>query len=162
MPRSKLGTHRSRASDSSNDERVPRFSLYFKTTNARSELSAHLSRALGSSNDERVSSLLRQHYLLRAFNNDNDSRERFVTPVTAKVFRNFLSPRDGKKLLYNVCVLGAGCTLNSAVLPWENETGKSVLQDIVTCLIFMSPYYLLAVFPRKRLCPLPPKPGFGV
>ena len=34
--------------------------------------------------------------LVRAFNNGNNSRERFVTPVTAKVFRSFLSARDGK------------------------------------------------------------------
>ena len=71
----------------------------------RSELDVHRSRALGSSNDERMSSLLRQHYLLRVFNIVNNSREHFVTPVTAnKVFRSFLAPRDGKSLLYTVCV----------------------------------------------------------
>ena len=82
-----------------------------------SELGAHRSRASGNSNDERMFSLLRQYYLLRTFNNGNNSRERFVTPVTAKVLRSFLLPRDGKMLLYTVCVLGAGYILNSVVLP---------------------------------------------
>ena len=44
-------------------------------------------------------------------------RVRFVTPVTAKVFRSFLAPRGGKMSIYTVCMLGAGCILNSAVLP---------------------------------------------
>ena len=82
----------------------------------RSELGADRSRASSSGNDQRKSLLLRQHYLLRPFNNGNNSRERFVTPVTAKVVRSFLVPRDGKMLLYTVCVLGAGCTINSAIL----------------------------------------------
>ena len=83
----------------------------------RSELGVHRSRVSGSSNDECMSSLLRQHCLLRAFNNGINSRKRFVTLVTAKkVFRSFLAPRDGKVLLYTVCVLSAGCIPNSAVL----------------------------------------------
>ena len=82
----------------------------------RSELGAYQSRASGSSNDECMSSLLRQHYLLRAFNNVNSNRKRSVTPVTAKVFRSLLAPKDGNMLLYTICVLGAGCILNSAVL----------------------------------------------
>ena len=82
-----------------------------------SEPGAHRSRASGSSNDERMSSLLPQHYLLRVFNNAINIRERFVIPVTVKVFRSFLAPRDGTMLLYIVCVLGAGCIPNSAVLP---------------------------------------------
>ena len=82
-----------------------------QTTIPRSELGAHLSRASGSSNDERIPLLLRQHYLLRVFNNGNISREHFVTPVTAKVFISFLAPKDGKMSLYTVCGLGAGCTV---------------------------------------------------
>ena len=82
-----------------------------------SELVARWLRASGSSNNERMSSLQRQHYRLRAFNNGNNSREHFITPVTAKVFRSVLAPEDDKMLFYTVCVLGAGCILNSAVLP---------------------------------------------
>ena len=83
----------------------------------QSELGAHRLRASGSSNDERMSLLLRQHYLLCAFNNCNNSRERFVISVTAKVSRSFFAPRDGKILLYTFCVLGVACIINSAVLP---------------------------------------------
>ena len=38
--------------------------------------------------------------LLRAFNTDYDSRERFVAPVTTKVFRSFLAAGDRKMLFY--------------------------------------------------------------
>ena len=117
MPPSELGVHRSRASGSSNDERVFLLLAIPQTTLLRFELGTHRSKASGSSDDERMSSLLRQHYLLHAFNNGNNSRERFVTPITAKVFRSLLKPRDGKMLLYTVCSLGANCILNSPVLP---------------------------------------------
>ena len=99
----------------------------------RFELGVHRSRVSGSSSNERMSSLLRQHYLLRAFNSGNNSREHFISPIIAKVFRSFLAPRDGKMLLYTVCVLGAGCILNSAVLSWLRKLNghKSVLQGVV-------------------------------
>ena len=115
----------------------------------RSELGAHRSRASGSSNDERMSSLLRQHYLLRVLNSCNKSRERFVTHVTAKVFRSLLAPRDGETLLYTICVLGACCIPNSAVLPLKNETGTSVLQGVVTCWVCHITVLFVGFFPRK-------------
>ena len=109
------------------------------TTMPRSELGAHRSRA----------SFVRQYYLLLAFNNGNNSRERFVTPVTARVFRSFLAPRDGEMLLYTIWVLGVGCILNSAVLPWKSETGTGVLQDVVTCRGFVVIVLFVGYFPPQ-------------
>ena len=112
MPRSELGIHRLRASGSSNDEqRMSSLRAILKLTMPRSELGAHRSRASGSSNDERMFAST-EHYLLRAFNNNN-SRERNVTPVVTanKAFRSFLAPKDGTGVaLYCLCV---GCWLYS-------------------------------------------------
>ena len=121
----------------------------------RSELRTHRSRASGSSNDERISSLLRQHYLLRDFNNNgNNSRERFVTPVTAKVFRSFSAPRDSKILLYIlfVCWVLGVYYLNSTVTPLTEKTKRAQVSSKASLLVggFISQqHHLLAVIPRK-------------
>ena len=151
MPRSKLGAHGSRALDTSNDERMSSLLAIPQIKMPRPELGAHRSRASGSSNDERMSSLIRQHYLLRAFNNGNNSRESFVTPVSAKTFKSFSAPRDDNMLIYTFCVLGAGCILNSAVLHY--------LLDFFTTVLFVgySPpqmYRQLVTMSRFRRCPL--------
>ena len=125
----------------------------------RSELGPLPSRASGSSNDEeRMSSLLRQHYLLRAFNSGNNSREPFVTPATAKVFRSFLAPRDDNLYcLFVVCWLYTKQRRTS--LTEKTKLAQVSCKASLLVEPFISPYYLLAVFPCKctdnlLLCPV--------